>query len=158
VVLATAGLAASHLVSSWRAISETSAGCKRPALQLWCVSSLSQLHSTDHEKIPARNSIYAHGQDFAMSDDLLLAILKALFSCSLWTVNLETRIPISKFHRTAELIQRDINEVKSFIIREISGSHDGEHEMITCCHITPCSLVEVYRRFRGALSHKTILG
>jgi hypothetical protein len=32
---------------------------------------------TGHEKIPARNSIYAHAQDFAVSDELLLAILKA---------------------------------------------------------------------------------
>jgi hypothetical protein len=29
------------------------------------------------EKIPARNAIYAHAQDFAASDELLLAILKA---------------------------------------------------------------------------------
>jgi hypothetical protein len=33
--------------------------------------------STDQEKIPSRNSIYAHEQDFTMSDELLLAILKA---------------------------------------------------------------------------------
>jgi hypothetical protein len=35
------------------------------------------LQSTDHEKIPARNSIYAHKQGSAMSDNFLLAILKA---------------------------------------------------------------------------------
>jgi hypothetical protein len=29
------------------------------------------------EKIPARNAIYTHAQDFAASDELLLAILKA---------------------------------------------------------------------------------
>jgi hypothetical protein len=29
------------------------------------------------ENIPARNGIYAHAQDFAASDELLLAILKA---------------------------------------------------------------------------------
>jgi hypothetical protein len=33
--------------------------------------------STDHEKTPPRNFIYAHAQDFAMSDELQLAILKA---------------------------------------------------------------------------------
>jgi len=31
--------------------------------------------STDQEKIPARNSIYAHAQDFAESDVLLLAFV-----------------------------------------------------------------------------------
>jgi hypothetical protein len=35
------------------------------------------LLSTGQEKIPARNSIYAHAQGFAVSDELLLAILKA---------------------------------------------------------------------------------
>jgi hypothetical protein len=33
--------------------------------------------SAYQEKIPARNAIYAHAQDFAASDELLLAILKA---------------------------------------------------------------------------------
>jgi hypothetical protein len=33
--------------------------------------------SPDNKKIPARNSIYAHEQDFAMCDELLLAIMKA---------------------------------------------------------------------------------
>jgi hypothetical protein len=37
----------------------------------------SELLSAYQEKIPARNSIYAHAQDFATSDELLLAILKA---------------------------------------------------------------------------------
>jgi hypothetical protein len=32
--------------------------------------------SAYQEKIPARNAIYAHAQDFAASDELLLAILK----------------------------------------------------------------------------------
>jgi hypothetical protein len=36
-----------------------------------------QLLSAYQEKIPARNAIYAHAQDFAASDELLLAILKA---------------------------------------------------------------------------------
>jgi hypothetical protein len=41
------------------------------------ISSLTQqLVSTDHEKISARNVLHAHAQDFAMSDELLLAILK----------------------------------------------------------------------------------
>jgi hypothetical protein len=35
------------------------------------------VQSTDHEKIRARCSMYAHVQDFAMRDELLLAILKA---------------------------------------------------------------------------------
>jgi hypothetical protein len=33
--------------------------------------------STVHEKIPARDSIYAHAHDFVVSDKLLLAILNA---------------------------------------------------------------------------------
>jgi hypothetical protein len=36
--------------------------------------------STDHEKVPAINSIHRHVQDFEMSEDLLLAILKAFVS------------------------------------------------------------------------------
>jgi hypothetical protein len=36
-----------------------------------------QLLSTGQEKVPATNSIYAHAQDFTVSDELLLAILKA---------------------------------------------------------------------------------
>jgi hypothetical protein len=36
-----------------------------------------QLLSAYQEKIPARNAIYAHAQDFAAGDVLLLAILKA---------------------------------------------------------------------------------
>jgi hypothetical protein len=35
------------------------------------------LLSTGQEKISARKSIYAHAQDFEVSDELLLAILKA---------------------------------------------------------------------------------
>jgi hypothetical protein len=39
----------------------------------------SEVHllSAYQEKIPARNAIYAHAQDFVTSDELLLAILKA---------------------------------------------------------------------------------
>jgi hypothetical protein len=33
--------------------------------------------SACQEKIPATNATYAHAQDFAASDELLLAILKA---------------------------------------------------------------------------------
>jgi hypothetical protein len=33
--------------------------------------------SAYQEKIPARNAIYAHAQDFSARDELLLAILKA---------------------------------------------------------------------------------
>jgi hypothetical protein len=33
--------------------------------------------SAYQEKIPARNSIYTHAQDFSAGDELLLAILKA---------------------------------------------------------------------------------
>jgi hypothetical protein len=40
-------------------------------------SSSGIVQSTAHEKIPARNSIYAHAQHFETRDDLLLAILKA---------------------------------------------------------------------------------
>jgi hypothetical protein len=33
---------------------------------------------------------------------------------------------------------------------EISGSHGGEHEVTVFLAYAQCSLVEVYRRFRGA--------
>jgi hypothetical protein len=36
-----------------------------------------QILSAYQEKIPASNAIYAHAQVFAVSDELLLAILKA---------------------------------------------------------------------------------
>jgi hypothetical protein len=36
-----------------------------------------QVLSAYQEKIPARNAIYAHAQDFSAADELLLAILKA---------------------------------------------------------------------------------
>jgi hypothetical protein len=39
--------------------------------------------SAYQEKIPARNSIYAHAQDFAAGDVLLLAILKAFITLPL---------------------------------------------------------------------------
>jgi hypothetical protein len=39
--------------------------------------SVSFLLSAYQEKIPARNAIYAHAQDFSAGDELLLAILKA---------------------------------------------------------------------------------
>jgi hypothetical protein len=35
------------------------------------------IQSAYQEKIPARNAVYAHAQDFAASDKLLLPILKA---------------------------------------------------------------------------------
>jgi hypothetical protein len=39
--------------------------------------------SAYQEKIPARNGIYAHAQDFLASDELLLSILKAFIPQSL---------------------------------------------------------------------------
>jgi hypothetical protein len=51
--------------------------CKSTCLHLAAIYKQRIVQSTCHEKIPARNYIYAHEQDFAMSDDLLLAILKA---------------------------------------------------------------------------------
>jgi hypothetical protein len=39
--------------------------------------------SAYQEKIPARNTIYAHAQDFSAGDELLLAILKAFIPQSL---------------------------------------------------------------------------
>jgi hypothetical protein len=36
-----------------------------------------------HEKVPAKNAIYAHAQDVAASDELLLAILKTFIPQSL---------------------------------------------------------------------------
>jgi hypothetical protein len=39
--------------------------------------------SAYHEKIPARNAIYAHAQDFAAGDVLLQAILKTFIPQSL---------------------------------------------------------------------------
>jgi hypothetical protein len=38
---------------------------------------MKRLQSTNQEKIPTKNSIYAHAQDFSVNDELLLAILKA---------------------------------------------------------------------------------
>jgi hypothetical protein len=38
-----------------------------------------QILSAQQEKICARNAIYAHAQNLAASDELLLAILKAFF-------------------------------------------------------------------------------
>jgi hypothetical protein len=38
---------------------------------------LKSVQSAHQEKIPAKNAMYAHAQDFAASDELLLAILKA---------------------------------------------------------------------------------
>jgi hypothetical protein len=48
-------------------------------LLLFCLATVcfGKLLSAYQEKIPARNSIYAHAQDFAASDELLLVILKA---------------------------------------------------------------------------------
>jgi hypothetical protein len=40
-------------------------------------NTLLQVLSAYQEKIPARNAIYAHAKDFATSDEMLLAILKA---------------------------------------------------------------------------------
>jgi hypothetical protein len=37
---------------------------------------LAQKLFTGEDKIPKGNSIYAHAQDFALSDELLLAIIK----------------------------------------------------------------------------------
>jgi hypothetical protein len=41
------------------------------------VSNNKTILSAYQEKVRARNAIYAHAQDFAASDELLLAILKA---------------------------------------------------------------------------------
>jgi hypothetical protein len=38
-----------------------------------------ELLSAHQKKLPARNAIYAHAQDFSASDKLLLAVLKAFF-------------------------------------------------------------------------------
>jgi hypothetical protein len=43
------------------------------------VLKVTDLLFTGREKIPARNSIYAHAQDYALSDELVVAILKAFF-------------------------------------------------------------------------------
>jgi hypothetical protein len=41
--------------------------------------------------------------------------------------------------------------IKGYIVHgEISGSRGGEYEMIVLWDVAPCSLVEVYRHFRGA--------
>jgi hypothetical protein len=42
-----------------------------------CPQTEPELLSAYQEKIPARNAIYAHAQDFLAGDELLLAILKA---------------------------------------------------------------------------------
>jgi hypothetical protein len=64
-----------HLVPrSWMSRSYTSS--PPPQAPPWRVKGL--LYFTLYqEKIPARNAINAHAQDFAASDELLLAILKA---------------------------------------------------------------------------------
>jgi hypothetical protein len=50
-------------------------GASSDNLTLYCDQSINQL-PTDHDIIPSRNSVYAHAQDFATSNELLLAILK----------------------------------------------------------------------------------
>jgi hypothetical protein len=42
-----------------------------------CLQGKGNVSSTGHEKIPVRNSIYAHAPDFEVSNEFLLAILKA---------------------------------------------------------------------------------
>jgi hypothetical protein len=50
----------------------------KSCLKTWrSVYAYIKLLSTSYEINPTRNSIYAHAQDFAMSGELLLAILKA---------------------------------------------------------------------------------
>jgi hypothetical protein len=46
---------------------------------LAAIKAVHQLLSVYQEKIPARNAIYAHAQDFSAGDELLLAIVKAFF-------------------------------------------------------------------------------
>jgi hypothetical protein len=60
------------------------------------------VQSIDHDKIHARNSIYAHAQDFAMNDELLLAILKAFIPQQ---VNKQHTIRIMYLH-THEILNR----------------------------------------------------
>jgi hypothetical protein len=50
---------------------------QQSALDYEGLSMVTTVQSTNHKKIPARNFIYVHAQHYAMSDELLLAILKA---------------------------------------------------------------------------------
>jgi hypothetical protein len=43
--------------------------------------------------------------------------------------------------------------ILNVLLSAISGSHGGEYEDDSAWDITPCSLVEVYRRFRGTYCH-----
>jgi hypothetical protein len=49
----------------------------QPAVTSTAFKVVTQIQSAYQEKIPARNAIYAHAQDFLAGDELLLAILKA---------------------------------------------------------------------------------
>jgi hypothetical protein len=48
-----------------------------------CGDPVTNALSAFHKKVAARNVIYAHAQDVAASDELLLAILKTFISQSL---------------------------------------------------------------------------
>jgi hypothetical protein len=48
---------------------------------------------------------------------------------------------------------RDIRFQLTSAETEISGSHGGEYEDDIFLDVVPCSLVEVYRRFRGDCRH-----
>jgi hypothetical protein len=51
---------------------------QHPTITSFASIPISVLLSAYEEKIPARNATYAHAQNFAASDELLLAILKTL--------------------------------------------------------------------------------
>jgi hypothetical protein len=95
---------------------ETTANCwgkylpkGREVSEVWCFSYI-MMYSPDHEKIPARNSIYAHAWNFAMSDELLLAILKAFIP----QVNKQQTIGFQVFMDTQHL-QITCDKVYSFL-------------------------------------------
>jgi hypothetical protein len=52
------------------------------------------------------------------------------------------------------------SHIENNFLSEISGSHGGEYEGCYLLGVAPCSLVEVYRRFRGAwyLHHQGDVG
>jgi hypothetical protein len=64
------------------------------------------LQSTNQEKIPTKNSIYAHAQDFSVNDELLLAIVKALVP-----------EPLNKLLSSVFLCLRTLDISKSHVIQ-----------------------------------------
>jgi hypothetical protein len=68
---------------------------------------------TVHEKIPARNWIHAHAQDFVMSDELLLAIPKAFVPL------VNKQLTTGSVHSTSLSHLRFIKAKQGYTVRKI---------------------------------------